>query len=976
MLRIALVAWIGLAVLPAMAGAQSAINGVVKDSSGAVLPGVTVEAASDALIERVRSAITDDQGLYRLVDLRPGTYTVTFTLPGFTSFKRDNLQLAAEFTATINAELRIGALEETITVTGASPVVDVTTAARAQILDREAIDAIPTGRTIQGMAQLVPGVSLNLPDTGGARGMQQTYMSVRGMTTANTTMLVDGMLVNGLQGDGAVQSYFNDAMNAEVSIQTSGISADTSAGGVRMNMIPREGGNRFSGDYKVSYRPGTWQSDNLTGRHIDRGLRAGNAIDRIFDTTLSIGGPIKRDKVWFFTSGRYYTVNNYIANTFFDDGSRGLDDQFIKSGMARLTWQISNSSKLTAYFDEVDKYRGHDMQSNEDPEESALQWFSPAYHTGSIKYTSTLTNALLLETGYSRNLEYYTNSYQDGVEQPRGTTAWFAGASRLENDLGGRRVAATAQNTQSPERHAAQVALSYLWGAHSFKAGAQLTWGDFWHTVDANADLTQQYRSNATGVRFSVPDSVVIRNTPLKYGERLNRDLGIYVQDSWRLNRLTVNAGLRWEQIKAQVLAAESPAGRFVPARKFEAIENLPNWTDWAPRFSAVLDVFGNGKTAVKYSLNRYNQIRTTGIATNYNPLLSQTATLPWRDANGNDIADGERGCTGYPRVGCEIDFSALSPNFGIAALNEYGNYPRTWNFENALEVQHELLPGFSVSAAVFQGSFRNLTNTVNQSWSLSDYTPYTFYNPLDGQPFEVFARSTAAQARPTRNLDTFDPQRKRQYQALMTNLTWRIPGGGQLFGGFTMERERQRACTAPDDPNYLAAGSTTNYTTKALCDDFQVDIPWKNQFKLSGTRQVGFGFELSMALQSNQSPTSTRVMNVTRGATRYPANCPSPCPANQIIMPTGTFGQGSLIVFLESERATFVERINQLDLKLSRRFQVGRITLLPVLEVFNLNNSDAIISYVTTNALSASFLAPNSIMQGRMWGLGLTTRW
>lgn len=970
---VTLAAWIGMVVA---AAGQSAITGVVKDTSGAVLPGVTVEATSAALIERTRSAVTDEQGLYRLVDLRPGVYDVVFTLPGFNSFRRDGLQLASEFTATVNAELRVGALEETITVTGAAPVVDVTTAARAQILDREAIDAIPTGRSIQGMAQLVPGVSLNLPDTGGARAMQQTYMSVRGMSTANTTMLVDGMLVNGLQSDGAVQSYFNDAMNSEVSIQVSGISADTSAGGVRMNMIPREGGNRFSGDYKVSYRPGNWQSSNLTDRHVERGLRVANATDRIFDTTLALGGPIKKDRVWFFTSGRYITVNNYIANTFQNDGSRGLDDQYIKSGMARLTWQISNNSKLSGYFDEIDKYRGHDMQSNEDPEEAALRWFSPAYHTAAIKYTSTLTNALLLESGYSRNLEYYTNSYQEGVEQPRGTPAWFASASRLESDLGGRRVAATAQNTQSPERHAVQASLTYLWGAHSFKGGVQMTWGDFWHTVDANADLTQQYRSNATGVRFSVPDSVVIRNTPLRYGERLNRDLGIYLQDSWRLNRLTVNAGLRWEQIKAQVLAAESPAGRFVPARKFEAIQNLPNWKDWAPRFSAILDVFGNGKTAVKYSLNRYNQIRTTGIAGNYNPLLSQTATLPWRDVNGNDIAEGDRGCTGYPRTGCEIDFTALSPNFGIAALNEFGNYPRTWNFENALEVQHELLPGFSVSAAVYRGDFRNLTNTVNQNWSLADYTPYTFHNPIDGAPIEVYARSTAAQARPARNLDTFDPQRKRQYQALLTNLTWRIPGGGQLFGGFTMERERQRACTAPDDPNYLATGSTTNYATKAFCDDFTLDIPWKNQFKLAGTRQVGWGFELSMAFQSNQSPTSSRVMNVTRGVTRYPASCPSPCPAGQIIMPTGTFGQGSLIVFLEPERATFVERINQLDLKLQRRFQVGRFTVLPVLEVFNLNNSDAIISYVTTNALSASYLAPNSIMQGRMWGVGLTTRW
>ena len=376
-------AW--LVAVPVTALAQSAINGVVRDASGGVLPGVTVEAASEALIERVRTAVTDDQGLYRLLDLRPGTYTLTFSLPGFNNFKREGLQLAAEFTATINAELSVGALEETVTVTGESPVVDITSAARSQVLDREAIDSIPTGRSIQGMAQLVPGVSLNLPDTGGARAMQQTYMTVRGMTTANTTMLVDGMLVNGLQSDGAVQSYFNDAMNQEVSIQTSGISADTSAGGVRMNMIPRDGGNRFSGDFKVAYRPGDWQSDNLTQRHIDRGLTNGNAIDRIVDTTLALGGPIMRDRLWFFAAGRYFSVNNYIANTVTDDGGRGLDDQFIKSGMARLTWQISPSSKLSGYFDEIDKYRGHDMQSNEDPEEAALQWFSPAYHTAAVE---------------------------------------------------------------------------------------------------------------------------------------------------------------------------------------------------------------------------------------------------------------------------------------------------------------------------------------------------------------------------------------------------------------------------------------------------------------------------------------------------------------------------------------------------------------------------------------------------------------
>jgi len=291
-----------------------------------------VEAASDALIERVRSVTTDGSGIYRIIDLRPGTYVVSFTLPGFQVVRRDGIVLAAEFTATVNADLRVGEIAEAVVVTGESPIVDITTAVHTQVLDREAIDVLPSGRMIQSIGQLVPGVNLNLPDVGGARAMQQTYMSTHGMTAANNTVMVDGMTINGLQLDGAVQAYTNEAMSQEMSYQTSGIGAETSAGGVRLNLIPREGGNRFSGDFRVSMRPGDWQSSNLTQRHQDSGLQTGNAIDRIFDATFSQGGPLMRDKLWFFVSARYNTVNNFITNTFFDDGSPGIDDQYIKRG--------------------------------------------------------------------------------------------------------------------------------------------------------------------------------------------------------------------------------------------------------------------------------------------------------------------------------------------------------------------------------------------------------------------------------------------------------------------------------------------------------------------------------------------------------------------------------------------------------------------------------------------------------------------
>jgi len=414
------------------------------------------------------------------------------------------------------------------------------------------------------------------------------------------------------------------------------------------------------------------------------------------------------------------------------------------------------------------------------------------------------------------------------------------------------------------------------------------------------------------------------------------------------------------------VLAGKSPVGRFVPERSFDEIVDVPDWSDFAPRMALVYDLFGNGRTALKYSLNRYNLSRTTGIAAAYNPLVSVTATLPWRDVNGNGQADGALRCTGYPSAACEISFAGLPSNFGVRALNEYGDYPRTWNLEQGVEVQHELVSGLSLAGPWWRGDFRNLTTTINRAYTHADYVPYTWYNPITGQPFEVYARTVT---RATSNLDTFDEERKNEYESFVLDARWRIPGGGQLSGGMSFERERQKACTSPDDPNFGGNG-------KGLCDEFLLDIPYRPQYKLSGTKDIGWGINLAVSFQNNSSPNSSRVMTVTRGATRYPASCPAPCPAGQVIMPTAVFAQPSLTYNLEPVRATSVERIVQLDFKVARTFRAGRLSVIPTFEVFNVNNSDAIISYITTNALSSAYLNPNSIMQGRMYGLGAMVRW
>src|SRR6476469_6756305 len=295
-----------LCLLPMAAHAQSAFTGTVKDTSGAVLPGVTVEAASDALIEKTRSVVTDANGGYRLVDLRPGTYTLSFALEGFATVKREAIQLESNFTMTINADMKVGALEETLTVTGAAPTVDVQSTTKSQVLNRETLDAIPTGRTIQGMGQLITGVSLNQPDIGGSNAMQQTYMSAHGAGASQTAVQVDGLMVNGIDVDGAVQSYFNSSMSQEMVYTTSGASADVAGGGVRLNMIPRDGGNVLSGSLFYGYQNDSFQSDNVTQDLINRGLKTSDGIGKLSNTEGSLGGPIKKDKIWFFGSARIF----------------------------------------------------------------------------------------------------------------------------------------------------------------------------------------------------------------------------------------------------------------------------------------------------------------------------------------------------------------------------------------------------------------------------------------------------------------------------------------------------------------------------------------------------------------------------------------------------------------------------------------------------------------------------------------------
>jgi hypothetical protein len=522
-------------------------------------------------------------------------------------------------------------------------------------------------------------------------------------------------------------------------------------------------------------------------------------------------------------------------------------------------------------------------------------------------------------------------------------------------------------------------------GSHNVKFGVQETWGRFVHTRDQNADLQQVYRNG-------VPNTVVVRNTPYVSRENLNYDFGIYGQDQWTIKQLTLNVGLRWEFLNAEVPAQESPAGRFVPARSYPAFKDLPNWSNPAPRFGLAYDVFGNGKTAVKVSLSRYNLARTTGVADTYNPLANSTFSLTWTDFNGDNIAQGELRCV-YLTPGCEINFANLPSNFGFQALNTYDpNTKRPWNFERGFEVQHEVTSRISASASYYRGDFHNLTDTNNLNVSQSDWLPLQVFNPMDGKPLTIYTFNRA-QKPAVNNVDSTDPNRKRRYDSIGFNVNTRLPRGATLFGGFGWQRLVENTCSTgfvDDDPNLLR-----------FCDDQHFpdgfSIPFRPGAKIAGSYTFPWAVQVSAAFQSNPgnvdltnsvqrlptnaTPSSGTAFWLLSANTSYPANCPAPCPAGERVFQGLTFNGAANnanlnVPLVPFGAGTYLDRINQLDLRFAKQFTFGRVRVAPQVDVYNVFNAASVILYRSASFGTATYLQPSGILNGRIIGIGAQARW
>lgn len=973
-----IVGWTLTLLLPGMALAQgqASISGVVRDTSGALLPGVTVEASSPALIEKVRTVVTDGSGVYSIVTLPPGTYTVTFTLTGFSTVRRAGVELSGAFNAEINADLRVGALEETITVSGASPVVDVKNTLSQSVLTKEQIEVLPGGRTLKGRAQLIPGVIVPSANTG---------VVVHGSDSNDSNTMVDGYksgqhLVGrgtGQLGVGSV-TQTQEAAVEELVYDTGGQNAEYSSSGVRMNIIPKEGGNRLLAEGVAYASSKRFESNNITPDLAAVGLKYAYQL-YAWDFNPTVGGPIKKDKLWYFVSFAGNQSDTQVLDIYFNPSepstpeqtpeesgcrTRPLNDRsqwcqattganFNPSETVRITHQLTPKQKLRYSFDntKIVTLRGNYTTGGTkvSPEAS---WYLPLYPTylAQVKYTAPLTNRLLVEAGTSYERGDFGVFFQP-ANPATNIAKWDLGTSWVyENHY--------LSYTYEQRLLMTKASVSYVTGSHSFKAGYENRFGNAIQTNPYHGDMSIRFVIN------NVPNSVTVVNGPAKNKQEIRFDGGAYIQDQWKTGRLTINVGGRFDRFNAGIPANSAPASYWSPAVSIDEISNVPNWNDFNMRVGGAWDVFGDGKTAVKASFGRYVGNHALDMTSPANPIYSKTDTRSWTDRNGDGTVINPDGTPQFDEVGPSrtIGFGTLA-----GTTTEAPGLRRDKNRSYEVSMQHTLWPRVSVSASYFHRRYYdliwvdNLATAPNAGLQPStSFIPVTFTGPSDSRfPDRGSERITIYTLNPAllgqvSNQFKNSTTNYRAYDYVELSLNAPLPRNGFAMASWTPGRLHQNSCET-ENPNDLR-----------FCDN---DLPWRQLFKVAGGVPLPYGFSVSGVFQIYDTPGS--------GLSLTPSYIRANYAVTSAIAGYPLTGGGSINVNLIEPGRVFNDYYKILDARVLKEFKLGRLRTVAMAEFYNLFNMTNVVSvaeaYSTANP--AAWQRPNSLQRGRQIRGGLQMR-
>jgi hypothetical protein len=995
----------------AQAVSSGSIAGVVRDATGAVLPGVTVEAASPALIEKVRTVVSDAEGNYKIIDLRPGPYTVTFTLSGFSTLRREGIELTTGFTATVNAEMKVGSLEETLTVTGASPVVDAQSTRTQNVLSRETIDALPTGRSYYGYATLTVGASSAVSgggqDVGGTVGDAYGFFTIHGSSSGDGDVNIDGMTINnqiGAGGGSSKQFFLNQAGIQEVVVTTGGASAEQPYSGVSVNAVPKDGGNKFSFHFFTADTTEALQNENLNDSLRQRFVTATSQVKAIWDIGGGVGGPIAKDKLWFYTAHRYWGNDIYVPGAFYpltrggaryvpDTSKRAFVDFNQRDHTGRLTYQANAKHKFTGQVGWQHSCNcNYWIQWGIAEQDATVNYdYLPAVVSqGTWSYT--VNNKLLIQAGIS----YLYNRLDvtpSSLTQPTDVAITELSTGRQFNAYAApvldiRQYGDNEQLGQHNER----FSVSYVTGSHAAKFGFTTMQGvESYERLYVFQERAYQYLNGT-------PVSLTQYASPSANEQRVKMNMGIYAQDQWTLNRLTANLGVRFDYLNGYIPAQTRPGGIYIGALNFPQIDNVPNYKDVSPRLGAAYDLFGNGKTAIKGQFGRYVMSVGTNIARSLNPAnaLVSAASRTWNDQffgagdarSGNFAPDcdlfnfdtnGECGPIGNRAFATLGAIRQWDPEL----LEGWGVRPYNW--QASAGVQHELRPGFGIDVSWFRTSFGGLTVIQNTALTRADFDSFCVTGPSSSRlPGNGGAQVCGLYDVKPDKFGIVTPQISKAsdfgdytqvYNGVDAQFKSRFGRGGLLNGGVSISRTVWDSCFATDLPE-LTFAFAPHITREAQAQPntcrVSPGLGAGSQLKFSGLYPLPYDIQVAATFQ-NLPGTPHAAQWVAGNATLAPAlgRNLAGCPATGACTATRTI---DIVPFQE----LFEDRITQLDLRFTKVLRVGPARLQGMFEIYNVSNAAAATGVSTSfpAAAPAFWLFPYQIMGGRLFKFGAQFDW
>ncbi len=948
--RVGVIVAIWLMGVPAALYAQASIAGVVRDQSGAALPGVTVEATSPVLIEKVRTVVTGGTGQYQVVDLRPGTYAIAFTLPGFSTVRREGIELVGSFAATVDVVLTLGALEETITVTGETPVVDVRNVTRQRVMGSDVLDVIPSGRTHLNVAELIPGITTSNADVGGTSTIGiVSSMSLHGSRGGDLRVELDGLSIANAELAGQASNFIpNAGSTQEIAIDYAANSAEHRTGGVRINIIPREGGNVFSGSFFGTAVNSAFQGSNYTQELEDAGLGTPNSIRKNYDINPAVGGPIVRDRLWFYAAARwhghqtnqaglYYNLNagNPDEWLYVPDTSRpAYNDSWQRSANLRLTWQAARKHKIAVFYDDQNRCQCPNVFANRSPE-AAMHIEYPVNRLGSVSWTSPVTNRLLLEARVQNRLERYSyNAPPEGdqlipvMEQSTGLLYRGGGYGTISQPSTSPYASVKANLTSF------LVSMSYVTGAHALKIGVTDTLGS------RTSDVSDNIHSLSYRFNNGIPNQLRMGATPFQRVERQRADLGIFAQDKWTAGDLTLNLGVRFDYYANYFPEQYLGPARFLPTRDLTLPETpWASWKDVTPRLGASYDLFGTGRTAVKASLNKYmiafGLQGLFGDAGNPVNRLANFVTRNWNDANRNvvpdcdllnPLANGECGAMSNLSFGQPAPSTSYDPE--ILTAN------RGYNWEFSTGIQHEVMPRMAVDVSYFRRWYGNFIATDNQAVTAADYDPFSITAPSDprlpgggGHVIGGLYNLNPTKVGQVDNYLTLASNYGRQierWNGVDVTANARLQRGVLLQGGLSTGR------TTTDNCAVLAQLPEMSPTGQPYC---HVETAFLTQIKFLGSYLLPkLDVQLSAAFQSIPGPQILANYNA---------------PNAQVAPSLGrnlSANAANVTVNLVEPGTMYGERMNRLDVRLAKVFRVARSRTALNFDLYNALNTSAVV--------------------------------